>query len=75
MTACDVAAITKPWAIQRRVANMVASEFFEQGDLERSNLQVEPSVSSVMLVYFGLLEAISGYHPDLYISLKVGIVY
>lgn len=44
MTACDVAAITKPWKIQKRVANMVASEFFEQGDLERNNLLVEPIV-------------------------------
>ena len=30
MTACDVAAIAKPWKIQRRVAVMVAHEFFEQ---------------------------------------------
>lgn len=44
MTACDVAAITKPWKVQKRVATMVASEFFEQGDLERKNLQVEPMV-------------------------------
>merc|ERR1719394_416263 len=35
MTACDVAAITKPWHIQQRVAEFVAEEFFEQGDLER----------------------------------------
>ena len=45
MTACDVAAITKPWVIQKRVANMVSSEFFEQGDLERKNLRVEPIVN------------------------------
>lgn len=45
MTACDIAAITKPWKIQQRVANMVADEFFEQGDMERKNLQVEPIVS------------------------------
>ena len=31
MTACDVGAITKPWNIQTRVAEIVASEFFEQG--------------------------------------------
>lgn len=42
MTACDVAAITKPWEIQKRVATMVASEFFEQGDRERDELQSEP---------------------------------
>ena len=45
MTACDVAAICKPWKIQKRVANMVANEFFEQGDMERMDLQVEPIVS------------------------------
>lgn len=46
MTACDVAAITKPWKTQKRVANMVAGEFFEQGDLERNNFKEEPVVSS-----------------------------
>lgn len=45
MTACDVAAITKPWAIQMRVAEMVANEFFEQGDVEREQLHFEPIVS------------------------------
>lgn len=42
MTACDVAAITKPWEIQRQVAELVASEFFEQGDMERYQLHSEP---------------------------------
>lgn len=45
MTACDVAAITKPWPIQMRVAEMVANEFFEQGDQEREKLHSEPVVS------------------------------
>ena len=45
MTACDVAAITKPWEIQKRVAVMVASEFFEQGDKEREILNEDPMVS------------------------------
>lgn len=45
MTACDVAAITKPWTIQQRVAELVASEFFEQGDLERNDFNLEPIVS------------------------------
>jgi hypothetical protein len=31
MTACDVAAICKPWEMQRVIAKLVASEFFEQG--------------------------------------------
>lgn len=42
MTACDVAAITKPWEIQHKVAELVASEFFEQGDIERFQLNSEP---------------------------------
>ena len=45
MTACDIAAITKPWEIQQRVALLVASEFFEQGDVERNDLKAEPIVS------------------------------
>ncbi|XP_062580022.1 cGMP-specific 3',5'-cyclic phosphodiesterase-like isoform X4 [Saccostrea cucullata] len=42
MTACDVAAITKPWEIQEKVAQLVANEFFEQGDKERSELGETP---------------------------------
>ncbi|XP_071828467.1 cGMP-specific 3',5'-cyclic phosphodiesterase-like isoform X3 [Apostichopus japonicus] len=42
MTACDVSAIAKPWEIQRDVAELVFSEFFEQGDMERQQLQEEP---------------------------------
>lgn len=41
MTSCDLSAICKPWRIQKRVAELVASEFFEQGDLEKS-MQQEP---------------------------------
>ena len=47
MTACDVAAITKPWEIQKEVAQLVAGEFFEQGDLERNKLHEEPIVSCI----------------------------
>ncbi len=46
MTACDVAAITKPWEIQQEVAQLVAGEFFEQGDIERNEFNEEPIVSS-----------------------------
>ncbi len=46
MTACDVAAICKPWEIQQVVAKLVASEFFQQGDIERNQLHVEPIVCS-----------------------------
>ncbi|XP_033104345.1 cGMP-specific 3',5'-cyclic phosphodiesterase-like [Anneissia japonica] len=42
MTACDVSAITKPWEVQQRVAEMVASEFFEQGDMEKDQLNQQP---------------------------------
>ncbi|XP_052269841.1 cGMP-specific 3',5'-cyclic phosphodiesterase-like isoform X2 [Dreissena polymorpha] len=42
MTACDVAAITKPWEIQREVAQLVANEFFEQGDVEKTQLGETP---------------------------------
>ncbi|KXJ28648.1 cGMP-specific 3',5'-cyclic phosphodiesterase [Exaiptasia diaphana] len=42
MTVCDVAAITKPWYIQESTAELVAGEFFEQGDIEREQLHSEP---------------------------------
>ncbi|XP_030578603.1 cGMP-specific 3',5'-cyclic phosphodiesterase [Archocentrus centrarchus] len=42
MTACDISAITKPWPVQKRIAELVATEFFEQGDKERQELNVEP---------------------------------
>ncbi|XP_063163471.1 cone cGMP-specific 3',5'-cyclic phosphodiesterase subunit alpha' isoform X1 [Candoia aspera] len=42
MTGCDLSAITKPWEVQSKVAFMVANEFWEQGDLERTVLQQQP---------------------------------
>ncbi|CAG0894619.1 unnamed protein product [Cyprideis torosa] len=42
MTACDVSAVSKPWQIQTKTAQMVADEFFDQGDIERHQLHVEP---------------------------------
>nr|XP_022286259.1 dual 3',5'-cyclic-AMP and -GMP phosphodiesterase 11A-like isoform X2 [Crassostrea virginica] len=42
MTTCDVAAITKPWEIQRKVADLVMTEFFDQGDKERNELKIQP---------------------------------
>ncbi|CAG0883666.1 unnamed protein product [Cyprideis torosa] len=42
MTACDIGAITKPWSTQKRVAELVAGEFFEQGDLEKEKLNITP---------------------------------
>ncbi|XP_075943306.1 cGMP-specific 3',5'-cyclic phosphodiesterase isoform X2 [Anarhichas minor] len=43
MTACDISAITKPWPVQKRIAELVATEFFEQGDKERQELNIEPT--------------------------------
>lgn len=45
MTVCDLSAITKPWPIEKRVADLVSSEFFEQGDMERHELNITPIVS------------------------------
>lgn len=42
MTICDIAAITKPWPIQKQVAELVAGEFFEQGDIEKEELKITP---------------------------------
>jgi len=42
MTACDLSAICKPWPVQERVANLVAEEFFQQGDLEQRTLNQTP---------------------------------
>ncbi|KAE8744838.1 hypothetical protein FOCC_FOCC008562 [Frankliniella occidentalis] len=42
MTVCDLAAITKPWDVEKRVAELVTSEFFEQGDIERKELHITP---------------------------------
>ncbi|ODM99734.1 Dual 3',5'-cyclic-AMP and -GMP phosphodiesterase 11A, partial [Orchesella cincta] len=45
MTASDLAASTKPWSVQRRVAELVTAEFFAQGDQERQQLQITPPAS------------------------------
>ncbi|CAH1119376.1 unnamed protein product [Phaedon cochleariae] len=42
MTVCDLAAITKPWDVEKRIADLVTAEFFEQGDLEREKLNITP---------------------------------
>lgn len=44
MTACDVGAIAKPWEVQHKVAKLVADEFFDQGDLEKLQLNQQPVV-------------------------------
>ena len=42
MTAADVAAIAKPWELQHETAKQVADEFFDQGDMERMQLGINP---------------------------------
>eukprot|EP00055_Hartaetosiga_balthica_P014042 m.75056 g.75056 ORF g.75056 m.75056 type:complete len:510 (+) comp8469_c0_seq2:145-1674(+) len=42
MTAADISAITRPWELQHRVAEVVYAEFYEQGDKERE-IGVEPA--------------------------------
>ncbi|KAF5399863.1 Dual 3' 5'-cyclic-AMP and-GMP phosphodiesterase 11, partial [Paragonimus heterotremus] len=42
MTTCDISAITKPWPVQKMTAELVTAEFFEQGDLEKSELHTQP---------------------------------
>ncbi|XP_035264308.1 dual 3',5'-cyclic-AMP and -GMP phosphodiesterase 11A [Anguilla rostrata] len=43
MTSCDLGAVTRPWEISKQVAELVTSEFFEQGDRERSELKLTPA--------------------------------
>lgn len=54
MTVCDLSAITKPWDIEKRVADLVSSEFFEQGDMEKQELNITPIVSIPNLYSFVL---------------------
>jgi 3'5'-cyclic nucleotide phosphodiesterase len=35
MTAADLGAVTKPWDVHRHVSQLLAEEFWEQGDIER----------------------------------------
>uniref|UniRef100_A0A4W6G8J5 Phosphodiesterase n=1 Tax=Lates calcarifer TaxID=8187 RepID=A0A4W6G8J5_LATCA len=45
MTASDLSAITKPWPEQKRIASLVAMEFFAQGDKEKEEFKIKPIVS------------------------------
>ncbi|XP_055948620.1 dual 3',5'-cyclic-AMP and -GMP phosphodiesterase 11-like isoform X3 [Argiope bruennichi] len=42
MIVCGIAANTKPRESQRTVAELVASEFFQQSDIEREKLRIQP---------------------------------
>jgi hypothetical protein len=37
-----VSAIAKPWEVQHKIAKLVADEFFDQGDLEKLQLNTKP---------------------------------
>ena len=43
MTASDLGGVTRPWPVQRAVVSLVTEEFWEQGDLERQLLSVQPA--------------------------------
>lgn len=42
MTAADLAAITKPWKVHFHTSNLLAEEFWAQGDIERENFHESP---------------------------------
>ncbi|XP_016347184.1 cGMP-specific 3',5'-cyclic phosphodiesterase isoform X1 [Sinocyclocheilus anshuiensis] len=42
MTASDICAITKPWPVQKRIAELVATELYAQGDREKYELNIQP---------------------------------
>ena len=43
MTLCDLNAISKPWPLQREIAELVSQEFFSQGDIEKHIFNVKPT--------------------------------
>ena len=42
MTTADLGAATKPWEVHRYVSQLIADEFWTQGDLERRELNIQP---------------------------------
>ena len=42
ITGCDLAAVTKPWTVHKEVSQLVAEEFWEQGDIEREQFHEQP---------------------------------
>lgn len=46
-----MAAISKPWEIQHKIAKLVADEFFDQGDLEKEQLNTQPQVALDIKIY------------------------
>lgn len=52
MTACDVAAITKPWAVQRRVSRIEGSYIFLSGDIPSYSSKISYSFANDCTKYF-----------------------
>ncbi|XP_051561239.1 cGMP-specific 3',5'-cyclic phosphodiesterase-like [Myxocyprinus asiaticus] len=44
MTASDICAISKPWPVQKWIAELVATEFFAQGDREKYEYNIQLTV-------------------------------
>lgn len=81
MTVCDLSAITKPWEIEKRVADLVSSEFFEQGDMERQELNITPIVSILKILntfffnkFFFLKDLMNREKEDQLPMMQVGFI-
>uniref|UniRef100_A0A671KHB4 Phosphodiesterase n=1 Tax=Sinocyclocheilus anshuiensis TaxID=1608454 RepID=A0A671KHB4_9TELE len=59
MTASDICAITKPWPVQKRIAELVATELYAQGDREKYELNIQPMVICTVSVFFLLFQALA----------------
>lgn len=42
MTAADLGAATKPWKVHQHVSQLIAEEFWTQGDIERNEFNINP---------------------------------
>ena len=51
MTAADLGAVTKPWVVHRHVSQLLAEEFWAQGDLERQVRVVGLTVKWYFLIH------------------------
>lgn len=67
MTVCDLAAITKPWDIEKRVAELVSDEFFQQGDIERDKLNITPIVRDHSFISLFFLKLLNHLFCNFYI--------
>ncbi|XP_018921163.1 cGMP-specific 3',5'-cyclic phosphodiesterase isoform X4 [Cyprinus carpio] len=64
MTASDICAITKPWPVQKRIAELVATEFFAQGDREKYELNIQPMVDYIDGICSPLFEVRACLHTS-----------